>query len=118
MKRIVLLEDEVHSRHSMAALLRGEGHEVLLARNALEAQAQCMLNIPDVAIVDIHLPGLRGDEWAMYLKGMFPDTRIIFVSGQAGLAGVAAGEAVMIEHRLGDADAAIAVEPGRQPHDL
>jgi DNA-binding response OmpR family regulator len=90
-KRILLLEDQDVTRRSLATLLQAEGHEVLVAKNALEAQALCgggTTNDPDVAIVDIQLPGLHGDEWALYLKEMSPDTRIIFVSGRPGLAGL------------------------------
>ena len=87
-KRILLLEDEARSRTPLANLLRREGHTVSVARNALEAQALCADDQPDVAIVDINLPGLRGDEWALYLKETSPDTRIIFVSGRPGLAGL------------------------------
>ena len=87
-KRILLLEDQEVTRRSLANLLRAEGHDVLVARNALEAQALCTENEPDVALVDIELPGLQGNEWALYLKDMSPDTRIIFVSGKQGLAGL------------------------------
>jgi DNA-binding response OmpR family regulator len=91
-KRILLLEDQDITRRSLATLLTAEGHQVLVAKNALEAQALCADadggSDPDVAIVDIQLPGLHGDEWALYLKEMSPDTRIIFVSGKPGLAGI------------------------------
>jgi len=88
-KRILLLEDQDVTRRSLATLLRAEGYDVLVARNALEAQALCAGgNDPDVAIVDIQLPGLQGNEWALYLKEMSPETRIIFVSGRPGLAGL------------------------------
>jgi DNA-binding response OmpR family regulator len=90
MKRIVLLEDNRQSRAGLAALLRSEGHEVVEVKNALEAQAWIASapTSPDVAIVDIDLPGLRGDQWALFLKETSPETRIIFVSGYEGLAGI------------------------------
>jgi CheY-like chemotaxis protein len=87
-KTILLLEDQDTTRRSMANLLRSEGYRVLVARNALEAQALCADQEPDVALLDIELPGLQGNEWALYLKDMSPDTRIIFVSGKPGLAGL------------------------------
>ncbi len=87
-RQILLLEDQDVTRRSLANLLKSEGYDVLVARNALEAQALCIDEEPAVAIVDIELPGLRGDEWALYLKEMSPETRIIFVSGRPGLAGM------------------------------
>ncbi len=87
-KHVLLLEDQDTTRRGLATLLSTEGHQVMVARNALEAQALCASHDPDVAIVDIQLPGLHGDEWALYLKEMSPETRIIFVSGRPGLAGL------------------------------
>jgi DNA-binding response OmpR family regulator len=87
-KLVLLLEDQETTRRSLANLLRAEGHHVMVARNALEAQALCTVEEPDVALVDIELPGLQGHEWALYLRDMSPDTRIIFVSGRPGLAGL------------------------------
>ena len=87
-KCVLLLEDEMRSRQSMAALLRSAGHEVIVARNALEAQVLCTDCEPDLAVVDVQLPGLRGDEWALHLKESLPQTRVIFVSGLPGLAGL------------------------------
>jgi len=86
--QILVLEDQDITRRSLATLLRREGHTVCVARNALEAQALCVETEPDVALVDIELPGLQGNEWALHLKEMSPDTRIIFLSGKPGLAGL------------------------------
>jgi len=90
MKRIVLVEDNRESRVSLSALLRADGHEVVEVTNALEAQAWIAGAPlpPDIAVVDIDLPGLRGDQWALFLKETMPDTRIIFISGHHGLAGI------------------------------
>jgi DNA-binding response OmpR family regulator len=86
--RILLLEDQPATRRGLATILEREGHTVLVAQNALEAQALCAEGDPDVAIVDIQLPGLQGNEWALHLREVSPDTRIIFVSGRHGLAGL------------------------------
>jgi DNA-binding NtrC family response regulator len=87
-KNILLLEDQNEARRGLARVLRLAGHQVQTARNVLEAQVLCAMEPFDVAIVDVNLPGLHGDEWALYLKDLYPDIRIIFVSGRAGLAGL------------------------------
>jgi DNA-binding response OmpR family regulator len=87
-KRILLLEDSDNTRRGLALLLEREGYDVAIARNALEAQALCAEGDPDIAILDIQLPGLQGNEWALHLKEVSPETRIIFVSGRPGLAGL------------------------------
>ena len=87
-KRILVLEDQDVTRRGLAVILEQEGHTVLRAKNALEAQALCAESNPDIAIVDIELPGLQGNEWALHFKEASPDSRIIFVSGRPGLAGM------------------------------
>jgi len=87
-KHILLLEDQEATRRGLAKLLEREGHTVRVAKNALEAQALCAEEDPEIAILDIQLPGLQGNEWALHLKEVSPDTRIIFVSGKPGLAGL------------------------------
>ena len=89
-RNILLLEDQDTTRRSMANLLRAAGHNVSVARNALEAQALCAEIDHDVALLDVELPGLQvGQRMGhLYLKDTSPDTRIIFVSGKHGLAGL------------------------------
>jgi DNA-binding response OmpR family regulator len=87
-KRILVVEDQDATLRGLAAILTAEGHTVLRAHNALEAEALCAEGAPDVALVDIELPGLQGNEWALHLKEESPETRIIFVSGRNGLAGM------------------------------
>jgi len=113
-KTILLLEDQEWTRRSLAHLLRAQGYEVLVARNALEAQALCAQREPDVALIDIELPGLQGNEWALYLKETSPETRIIFVSGRAGLAGLDRyGPDVHFMHKPVDISLLLALVDGR-----
>lgn len=85
---ILLLEDQAAARRSLAQLLRATGYDVRVATNVLEAQALCSMSQPAVALLDVELPGVRGDEWAVHLRESSPDTRIIFISGRPGLAGL------------------------------
>lgn len=87
-KSILVVEDEPRMRRSLASLLHRLDYHTRIARNALEAQALSEQCDSDVAIIDIELPGLRGDEWAYFLKQVCPTTRIIFVSNRPGLAGM------------------------------
>ena len=66
----------------MATLLRHAGHEVVLARNAMEAQVLRDERSPDTVVADINLPGMRGDLWALFLADLSQETQVIFVSGR------------------------------------
>ena len=81
-RRVLLVEDDRVSRESLAYLLRGLGHEVMTAWSAEEAKVTITTFRPDVALLDVRLPGLPGDAFAVYLRHKFPDTKIVFISGE------------------------------------
>ena len=81
-KRVLLVEDDRVSRESMTNLLKGLGHEVRAVWSAEDAKAALLDFAPDVALLDVRLPGLPGDAFAVYLKHKFPNVKIIFVSGE------------------------------------
>ena len=83
-RRVLLVEDDRVSRESLANLLRGLGHEVIAVWSAEEAKESLKTFTPDVALLDVWLPGLPGDAFAVYLKHLLPLVRIVFMSGQLG----------------------------------
>src|SRR5690242_12523026 len=77
---ILLVEDNDLVAYSLAAILRRKGHDVQVAGSgeaALEAARACR---PDVALVDIGLPGIDGYEVARRLHG--PDVLLVALSGR------------------------------------
>ena len=81
-KNVLLVEDDKLSRDSLAYLLRGLGHEVCAVWSAEEAKAALASFKPDLALMDLRLPGVPGDAFALYLRHKFPHVKIIFVSGE------------------------------------
>ena len=81
-KRLLLVEDDRLSRESLATLLRGMGHEVRACWSAEDASIMIHDYVPDVALLDIRLPGISGDKFAEHLHEQCPATRIIFVTGE------------------------------------
>ena len=84
--RVLLVDDEDVMRRSSARLLRQIGHDVVQATNgqeALDAYEQADVK-PDVVILDMDMPVLRGDECFARLKEMDPDVKAIVVSGYIG----------------------------------
>jgi CheY-like chemotaxis protein len=63
-KRVLVVEDEEDSREGLRMLLEASGYVVETARNGLEGLAKLKGLIPDIAIVDIDLPGIDGYELA------------------------------------------------------
>jgi two-component system CheB/CheR fusion protein len=58
--RIVIVEDNDDNREMLAELLRSEGHAVWAADNGLDGTELILTHRPDVALVDVGLPGLDG----------------------------------------------------------
>jgi signal transduction histidine kinase/ActR/RegA family two-component response regulator len=66
--RILIVDDNVDAGDSLALLLRLTGHDVSVARNGLRAIELVHDLQPDVAILDIGLPGMDGYELARRLR--------------------------------------------------
>jgi two-component system, sensor histidine kinase len=63
-RRVLVVEDEEDSRECLRQLLETDGHEVSLAGNGADGLAQFVSFRPDIALVDVGLPGMDGYEVA------------------------------------------------------
>jgi two-component system, NtrC family, nitrogen regulation response regulator NtrX len=71
----------------VGALLTGEGYEVTETPSGVEAVARVKDGEPDVALVDLMMPGdLDGMATLARLRDLAPDLPVIMMSGRAGLA--------------------------------
>ena len=71
----------------VGALLAGEGYEVTETPSGVEAVARVKEGEPDVALVDLMMPGeLDGMATLGRLRAVAPDLPVIMMSGRAGLA--------------------------------
>ncbi|HEX6362097.1 MAG TPA: phosphate regulon transcriptional regulator PhoB [Albitalea sp.] len=97
MSRILVVEDEPAIAELVAINLRHAGHEVALAGDAAQAQAEVDAVLPDLVVLDWMLPGESGLALARRWRGQ-PRTRelpIIMLTARAGepdkVAGLDAG---------------------------
>ena len=83
-RRVLLVDDNEDTVHSLARLLKLRGHEVATAYDGLAALKQAQEFQPDIFLLDIGLPGLDGYALArrLRLEG-FADTPMIAISGYA-----------------------------------
>ena len=66
--QILVVEDLPQARDALGELLTLHGHDVTLAADGEEALRIALSHTPDVALVDIGLPGLDGYEVARRLR--------------------------------------------------
>jgi CheY-like chemotaxis protein len=80
--RALLVEDEALVAMVAEELLASLGFEVLSARNAQEAMAMLADGAtPAVALVDVGLPGVRGDTLAEQLRASTPQMPVLMATG-------------------------------------
>jgi CheY-like chemotaxis protein len=77
---IVLVEDNEDIRESMQDLLMALGHEVHTASDGTSGAALILQREPDVAIVDIGLPGIDGYEVAARVRDRLGPDRLRLVA--------------------------------------
>ena len=67
-RSILIVEDNADAREAMRMLLELDGHLVMAAAEGVEALELARSKDPDIALVDIGLPGIDGYEVARRLR--------------------------------------------------
>jgi PAS domain S-box-containing protein len=67
-KRVLLVDDHADARNMYMLVLRADGHEVFQAEDGIAALAMFETVKPDVAFVDIGLPGMDGYDVARQIR--------------------------------------------------
>src|SRR3954453_9714691 len=81
---VVIVDDHVALRRGMELLLRRAGHHIVGTADDAEAgEAVILRRKPDVALVDLALPGKSGAEMTRSLLAEEPQLRIILYTGAA-----------------------------------
>ena len=79
--RILIIEDNLDGRESLRDLLEIWGHEVDLAETGPQGVEKALAGQPpDVALVDIGLPGLDGNEVARRIRAAFGTERMELIA--------------------------------------
>ena len=83
--RVMLVEDHLDSLLSIGRLLRVLGYDVRAERDGLSALTCAAEFRPDVALIDLSLPGLDGCDVARRMRALDAtrDTRLIAMTGWA-----------------------------------
>jgi CheY-like chemotaxis protein len=84
--RILLVDDEPGVLDTLAVTLRDQGHEVITAHHAEDAQAAWRAHAPFSALItDIGLPGpMDGCALAHWARAEAPDLPVVLITGYAG----------------------------------
>ena len=80
-KDLLLVDDSFAFRERLARAFRERGFSVRTAANYDEAMASARNSIPDMAVVDLRMPGESGMTLVRDLKGLNQATRVLVLSG-------------------------------------
>jgi CheY-like chemotaxis protein len=79
-RRILLIEDSEDVREMLKDFLEELGHEVAVAANGLEGVEKLLQLKPDIALVDVGLPGIDGYEVARRIRFQPEGERLYLVA--------------------------------------
>jgi putative two-component system response regulator len=82
--RVLVVDDDESSRTVLSALLEGEGYEARFAASGETALELVRVDVPDLVLLDVEMPGISGLEVVKVLKA-HPLTRSIPVIMVTGL---------------------------------
>jgi len=80
---VLLVDDDELIRSSMRGVLEVLGHQAVVAASGEEALAQVQAGLaPDVAILDMNMPGLGGAQTLPRLRALRPDLPVLLATGR------------------------------------
>ena len=82
--RVLVVEDNRDTLATLAAVLRYERYDVMTARDGVVALEMAKRFPPDVALLDIGLPGMDGYEVARALRRQQPEPQSLYIAAVTG----------------------------------
>lgn len=77
--RVLVVDDDADSAVMVAMILRRQGHAVAIANDGIDA-LEALSEVPDVALVDVDLPGLSGWDVARRFRDRSPAAATVLVA--------------------------------------
>jgi CheY-like chemotaxis protein len=84
----LVVDDEETIADTLALIFRSNGYDTKTAYSAEQALELLETWPPDLAIIDVVLPGMNGIEFAIFLKASYPNIHFLLFSGQPGTGGL------------------------------
>ena len=78
---VPVVEDDPVLRQTIAFSLQSEGYEVMGARDGVDALRVLEAGTPWLILLDMHLPGMNGPDFAVEVRASGIRTRIAVVTG-------------------------------------
>ncbi len=83
---ILLVDDDEVLRERLAQAIRARGYEVRTAGSADEALREATKDSPEMAVLDLRMPGMNGLELLREIRKQDPATRVLMLTGYGSIA--------------------------------
>ena len=87
-RKILIVDDEPTIADTLALIFASSGYEARTAYSAEQALEMLEEWRPDLAVIDVVLPGMNGIEFAIFLKASYKNCQFLLFSGQPGTSGL------------------------------
>lgn len=81
--KVLIAEDDPHTRSGLAEILEAEGYATVAAGDGAEALRQFTRESPDVVCLDIMMPGASGYDVCREIRRSDPAVPVIFISAKS-----------------------------------
>jgi len=78
---ILVVEDDVSIRKSLGIVLAATGYRVRLAEDGFSALREMRIELPDILLSDLNMPGMSGFELLSVVRRRFPKMLVLAMSG-------------------------------------
>jgi CheY-like chemotaxis protein len=89
-RKVLLVDDEPKITETLGLIFTSQGYDVRWAGSSEEAIELIAEWQPDMAILDVMLPGMNGIDLAIVLKANYPGCHLLLFSAQPGTTDLAA----------------------------
>jgi len=91
-RRVLVVDDDAHTRVAVAKLLTAEGYDATVAADGEEAASLLATWRPDLVLTDLNMPRLDGRGLLLRVRSERPGTPVIVLSARGGREGRASVE--------------------------
>jgi CheY-like chemotaxis protein len=90
---LLVVEDDAALRMSIAHIFAAFGHRVRCAADGFSALSELRLEVPDMILSDLNMPGMSGFEFLSVVRRRFPAVKVVAMSSAFAVDGIPPGVA-------------------------
>jgi CheY-like chemotaxis protein len=83
--KVLVVDDHKLIADTLCEILRGAGFRVMAAYDGWDAMSAAAGYMPEYLLSDVLMPRMNGVDLAIAIRKMYPATKILLFSGQAGI---------------------------------